>query len=191
VNRGERFRGYPLAVLAAVVVALFSAAASLDPGAQGAYFTESASYLTLSTLVICIARAVSSTTGALRLIGGCLRLSGLTCLLSLPALTAAWEVGADSGQLVGAAFSVVAATLCGALLGRLAASLGMSALPGVIASLCIGALMLWPATLGRFHGIEPCFPRPESSTVAVVLLMIAAAASWALPVFRRRSGIAE
>jgi len=109
-------------------------------------------------------------------------------VLAIPVLAVAWESGAPVSQVTRGGMALVAAATAGLVLGLLLGSSGAPAASGSVLASCLGALILWPRSLGWLEGPRR-FPRPDLPMLplAVILLFALICAGSCLLVRGRRA----
>jgi len=184
----------------AMATSLFAAARLLDvtAGGQGSR-SETGGCLAVGLLILVVSRT-ASTVGRLRrsrlpssarrvfllraATGAALEaLSAL--LLAMPALVVVWELGASGGEMLRLGVALLVVVACGIALGGLAASAGLRTPVAAIVAASVGALLLWPASLGWFSGV-PRFPEIELPAALLPVLVFVAGLP-VLPVLLRRT----
>ena len=111
--------------------------------------------------------------------------SALALLLAIPVLTTAWESGGSLDQVVALCAGLTAAAACGTVLGLLLGSMMIPPEVSVLLAASLGALALWPRTLGWVGGFPLRFPGPEIHPAPLALALVPLLACGVLTSFLR------
>jgi len=196
----------PWTALTAVVclAALLAAAAVVEPGPQagarlvrevGGFLAVGLLLLTSSLCADTARRLGRIRRGDVRVVLARFARAGVSvwasvvvaALLAVPIAIEAWELGASGAEIASAGSGLVAAAACGVALGLAAGVLGLAAAEGTLLAGTLGALMLWPATLGRGAGLSARFPALELPPLVFCALLFAACVAGAVVLAMRRT----
>jgi hypothetical protein len=187
------------AVMLAVLTGIFAAARSFDVTASESGFVGEVGGCLSAGLLVLVASRASAVAGRIKtsrpgasrrrvfLARGALGITleaALAVLLSLPVLVVVWEFGTGFAEMGRLGLSLVAASACGLVLGGLAAGAGLTAPVAAVLATSLGALVLWPASLGWVSRAAR-FPAVETPVVAVAAIVLLAGLIGAVAVARR------
>ena len=191
IRARRRLAGPSMALTAVVcLAALLAAAAVIDPGPEagaklvrevGGFLAVGLLLLTSSLCVDTARRLGRIRRGDARVVLARFARAGarvwafvaVASLLAVPIAIEAWELGASGAEIATAGSGLVAAAACGVVLGLAAGVLGLGAAEGTLLAATLGALMLWPATLGRGGGLSVRFPGLELPPFVFCALLFA------------------
>lgn len=191
--RAVRARTLPF-VLVIACVAWMGAAAALEQEPRGdtGFLRETAACLAAGLLLLAAAdgaaavgqslRAPSGVSARRRLTRGAFRAAGRAAALvalGVPVLVAGWESGASHPGALELGAGLLACAVVGFAAGSAMTALGAGSAASVPIGASVGAVLLWPASLGwsnAAEGLRPgnasSFPAPQFSPVAIVVLVL-------------------